>query len=145
MTRKIDAMHKYFGVAPGEHCKGCCHCISGQYRGKNYRKCDVYGMTHSEATDWAQSWLACGLYNKPYSGERIMGRALYDATNRRTAERREALGLTRADLARRTGLCVETILKMEAPVKEPHCTVWSLMLVATALGQSEAELIGGET
>lgn len=90
MTCKIDAMHKYFGVAPGEHCKGCCHCISGQYRGKNYRKCDVYGMTHSEATDWAQSWLACGLYNKPYSGERIMGRALYDATNRRTAERREA-------------------------------------------------------
>ena len=34
MTCKIDAMHKYFGVAPGEHCKGCCHCISGQYRGK---------------------------------------------------------------------------------------------------------------
>lgn len=63
----------------------------------------------------------------------------------RIMERREALGLTRADLARRTGLCVETIRKMEAPVKEPHCTVWSLMLVATALGQSEAELIGGET
>jgi hypothetical protein len=89
VIRKIDAMHLYFGVTPGEHCKDCCHCISGQYRDKNYRKCEAYGMTHSEATDWAQSWLACGLYNKPYSGERVMERALYDATGRRTAERRD--------------------------------------------------------
>ena len=63
----------------------------------------------------------------------------------RIMERREALGLTRVELACRTGLCVETIRKMEARVKEPHCTVWSLMLDATALWQSEAELIGGET
>ena len=62
----------------------------------------------------------------------------------RIMERREALGLTRADLARRTGLCVETIRKMEIPRKEPHCTVWSLMLVASALGRSEAELMGGK-
>jgi hypothetical protein len=45
-------------------------------------------MTRSEATDWAQSWLACGLYNKEYSGEQVMDRAIYDATGRKAAERK---------------------------------------------------------
>lgn len=36
------------------------------------QKCEVYGVTHSEATDWAQKWPACGLKNKPYAGRQII-------------------------------------------------------------------------
>ena len=62
----------------------------------------------------------------------------------RIMERREALGMSQRELAEKTGLYLGTIRSMETPRKEPHCTVWSLMLVASALGRSEAELMGGK-
>lgn len=27
------------------------------------------GITHSESSDWAQKWQACGLFNQPYNGK----------------------------------------------------------------------------
>ena len=66
--RKSAAMHQLFGIGDG-FCKGCCHLYDEP---NAYKKCEVYGNTGSEATDWAQSWVACGLKNKPYNGDRAI-------------------------------------------------------------------------
>ena len=63
--RKIQAMHKRFGTCGVLRCKDCCHLISGKYHDKRYHKCELYGMSHSEATDWRLSYQACGMYNVP--------------------------------------------------------------------------------
>ena len=64
-VRKIDAMHRRFGPHEGAQCRDCCHLISGDYRGKRYHKCKLYGISHSEATDWRLKYPACGAYNVP--------------------------------------------------------------------------------
>lgn len=66
MLRKIEKMHQLFGTTPKEKCKTCSHLHGGV---NDYRKCLVYGNSRSEATDWALSWDACGLWNKPYNGD----------------------------------------------------------------------------
>lgn len=64
-ARKIEAMHKRFGKDEAHKCRDCCHLISGDYRGRRYHKCNLYGMSRSEATDWRLSYAACGAYNVP--------------------------------------------------------------------------------
>ena len=69
MLRKIDRMHEQFGFTPGEKCKTCIHLKGGV---NQYRKCEVYGESASEATDWALKYNACGLWNKTYNGSPIV-------------------------------------------------------------------------
>ena len=57
-----------FGIGDG-YCKGCIHLTD---RPGSYKKCEIYGHTASEATDWAQKWPACGLKDKPYNGDRAI-------------------------------------------------------------------------
>ena len=64
--RKIAAMHLRFGVLPEKRCEDCDHLIKGYYHTKYLRKCEVYGATHSEASDWRKKYIACGLYNQPW-------------------------------------------------------------------------------
>ena len=71
VDRKINAMHKQFGLCWGKYCRECDHFISGEWRGKQYHKCKLYGMSHSEATDWRLSWMACGMFNVPVDIDRI--------------------------------------------------------------------------
>ena len=70
--RKIDLMHRYFGKCPGHSCRECSNLVEGRYHDKILRKCKVYGMTHSEASDWAKRWEACGMFNKPWSRGPVM-------------------------------------------------------------------------
>ena len=56
--RKIDAMHAHFGTCEGVQCKGCRHLISGEWHDRRYHKCELYGLSHSEATDWRLSYQA---------------------------------------------------------------------------------------
>ena len=65
-------MYELFGKTDGK-CKNCEHY---KYWGKNQvcasalRKCEVYGITASEASDWKSGYEACGLFpNKenPYN------------------------------------------------------------------------------
>mgnify|MGYP003571254749 CR=1 FL=1 len=70
MKRKIDAMHLRFGILPDKRCEDCTNLIKGKYHGLSLRKCTVYGATHSEATDWRKKYIACGMYNKGYTGTR---------------------------------------------------------------------------
>ncbi len=67
---KIDRMHALFGAHQGAACKDCGYYRSYEYRGKKYRKCAIYGITNSEASDWRASYIACGLFpDRPYHGE----------------------------------------------------------------------------
>ena len=61
---KIARMHSLFGVALGKKCKDCMHFYRNETRaGKLYRKCEVYGNSNCESTDWNASFEACGLFN----------------------------------------------------------------------------------
>ena len=70
IERKIAAMHKRFGMCGALQCRGCCHLISGEWHDRRYHKCEIYGLSHSEATDWRLSWRACGMYNVPQDMDR---------------------------------------------------------------------------
>ena len=65
-TRKIDLMYQLFGKTEGL-CRDCSHYQRYHYRDKPYRKCEVYGITNSEASDWVGRYQACGLFNREYS------------------------------------------------------------------------------
>ena len=74
-VRKINLMYSIFGQAVGHKCADCQHFQRINHHGKIYRKCEVYGITQSDATDWKQSNTACGLFpNKPYEGREIVRR-----------------------------------------------------------------------
>ena len=72
MKRKIDVMHTMFGVLEDKRCEDCSNLHKYYYRGMNLRKCAVYGETHSEASDWRKKYIACGLFNKKWSGRDII-------------------------------------------------------------------------
>ena len=65
-ARKIDLMHLVYGSAQSGQCKDCPHFTEGYYHDRKLMKCSVYGMTHSEATDWRKKWPACALINLPF-------------------------------------------------------------------------------
>lgn len=70
-VRKIDLMHQMFGIADGK-CGECDHLIEGRYHDRMLRKCEVYGLTRSEASDWAKRWKACGLFNKETNHKNVI-------------------------------------------------------------------------
>lgn len=72
MIKKIDRMHALFGVEPCHKCGECCNFVSGRYMSKMLRKCRAYGLTHSQASDWAKRWTACGLFNQEYTGRNVI-------------------------------------------------------------------------
>lgn len=65
---KIGFMYGQFGMAEGK-CKDCSNYKRWKYGEKRYiRKCRVYGISQSVATDWKGSFNACGMYNKNPEG-----------------------------------------------------------------------------
>ena len=70
--RKIDLMHYIFGEIPEHKCGECSNLRQYHYRGRGYRKCKVYGETHSEASDWVKKYTACGCFNCEYSDRNII-------------------------------------------------------------------------
>ena len=66
--RKIKLMHRIFGKTDGHCCRECSNLVKICANNRPLSKCKVYGNTNSEASDWAQRWLACGMFNKPYKG-----------------------------------------------------------------------------
>ena len=63
--RKIHAMHRRFGTCGVMRCKTCKHCLCIDHHNRRYYKCELYGVSYSEATDWRLSYPACGAYNMP--------------------------------------------------------------------------------
>ena len=70
--RKIDLMHHLYGKAEPHKCRDCSNLITGGYHDKTFRKCKVYGLTRSEASDWAVKYTACRMINKEYTGRPII-------------------------------------------------------------------------
>lgn len=71
--KKIETMYDFFGHCEDKDaiCKNCEHLCSYTANRKWY-KCECYGKSSSDATDWRIGWLACGLFNKPYDGKPVM-------------------------------------------------------------------------
>ena len=71
--RKIALMHELFGRNEKYCCAECDHFRKINYHDKTYRKCEAYGLTRSEATDWKASNVACGLApDKTYMGRNVV-------------------------------------------------------------------------
>lgn len=70
--KKQYLMYDLFGRCNGRTCGECSNFVSGRYHNKILRKCQVYGLSHSEATDWAKSCPACGMFNREWSGRKII-------------------------------------------------------------------------
>ena len=63
IARRIHAMHKRFGTCGVFRCKDCDHLLRNRPTSRICYKCELYGDTSSEATDWRLSNQACGMYN----------------------------------------------------------------------------------
>jgi hypothetical protein len=64
-------MYQLYGYAEHGRCKECQHFKKYRYRDKQYQKCEIYGITNSEASDWVGKNPACGLFpDKQYKGDR---------------------------------------------------------------------------
>lgn len=70
--RKQQLMYKQFGMCEGHLCGECSNLMSVRANDRPLHKCRVYGNTSSEASDWAKRWLACGMFNKTYTGGPII-------------------------------------------------------------------------
>ena len=64
--RKIDLMHREFGIIENKKCGDCPYFLA-KARGdkRSYSKCFIYGQSSSEATDWSRRYVACGGINMP--------------------------------------------------------------------------------
>ena len=71
-VRKIVLMHRIFGKCDGHTCRECCNLVHVRVNDKPLTKCRIYGETSSAASDWAQRWLACGMFNKPWDKGPVM-------------------------------------------------------------------------
>lgn len=60
--KKIEAMHKRYGINHLHKCGECINLVKRQY-GNVYYKCAVYGMSCATSTDWAKKYVACGMFN----------------------------------------------------------------------------------
>lgn len=85
--KKIELMHRTFHRCEGHTCGECSNLE--EYRGntRTYRKCKAYGVTDSEASDWAKRWQACGLFNKHWGDKPIMRLVRPTRTDQEEAQR----------------------------------------------------------
>lgn len=59
--KKIDAMHKVYGVFQGGRCKACPHLEAHVNHDvtRCWYKCLMYGTSSGEGTDWKAGYEAC--------------------------------------------------------------------------------------
>lgn len=59
---RLGKMHRTYGAGPpGVTCGGCASLIVVKFSGR-YLKCERYGNTRSDASDWRAKWQSCGAY-----------------------------------------------------------------------------------
>ena len=59
--RKNAAMRKAYGSAKPLSCGQCPHLLKTMPTDRVYYKCEAYGVSNGEGTDWAKRWEACNL------------------------------------------------------------------------------------
>lgn len=67
---KIQRMWGLFGRDCEHTCRECNH-LKKYEQGRVFNKCECYGISSCESTDFPVSFFACGLFNKPYDGEPV--------------------------------------------------------------------------
>ncbi len=66
---KIAFMHERFGSPLEEEtCAGCCNLRRWTVGEKKVFKCQIYGASHSSATDWSDGFIRCGMYGRSQDG-----------------------------------------------------------------------------
>lgn len=68
--KNIDIMHSMFGKTPEHKCGECSNLYTHRYS-RAYHKCEVWGHSSSESSDWRKKWTACGMFCKEYTGTPI--------------------------------------------------------------------------
>lgn len=76
--RKIELMHNLYGQIEDKKCSECCHLQSGRYHNTILHKCELYGLTHSEASDWRLKYTACGMFDKETDVRNVMQKVVPD-------------------------------------------------------------------
>lgn len=61
---KIEWMQMEHGFREGKTCRTCSHLQYDKYHSKTYLKCDLFGESRGEGTDWKASFPACGKWNE---------------------------------------------------------------------------------
>lgn len=61
--KRIEYMHAHHGKTRGMKCEYCSQLTSITFCGRRRYKCKMYGVTSSEATDWAKGNEACGRFS----------------------------------------------------------------------------------
>ena len=82
--KKIDAMHKVYGVFEGGRCKACPHldAYTNHDETRYWYKCHMYGVTSGPGTDWRSGYEACGAI--AIDPEDARARGLYGDVYRQT-------------------------------------------------------------
>ncbi len=62
-SEKLAIMHRRYGKEFHHRCSKCIHHMDG-FNDRPNHKCKVFGVSMSEATDFASDGIACGLYDK---------------------------------------------------------------------------------
>ncbi len=60
-AERLSKMHLRYGRDADHKCADCHHLRRLRYA-NTYLKCEVYGITGSEASDWRAKWTACGKF-----------------------------------------------------------------------------------
>lgn len=63
---RYRTMQELHGIKGGYTCRTCKHCTPFRYHGKQYYKCDLWIISHSEATDIRLKNKACNKYKGDY-------------------------------------------------------------------------------
>ena len=71
INRKITAMHREFGENGAHKCKDCPNLRTFKAGKRRDYKCAAYGISCSQATDWAKRWTACGMYGKQIPADHV--------------------------------------------------------------------------
>ena len=70
MKLQLRRMHEAFGVKQDCTCKDCCNLMQVQLPLRRFYKCGRYAVSGCGSSDWAKSWIACGMHNVPLGNER---------------------------------------------------------------------------
>jgi hypothetical protein len=63
-SRKLKKPVELWGITEDRKCGDCIHHQDYHYHNRHYHKCDIWHVSHSEATDIRVSWPACGKFEE---------------------------------------------------------------------------------
>ncbi|MCD8286180.1 MAG: hypothetical protein LUD50_03010 [Clostridia bacterium] len=72
MARAAEMQRLSGGTTDGHTCSECCNFLTITPTDRTVFKCKLYGVTRSQASDWAKSWRACAWFNQERPERNLM-------------------------------------------------------------------------